>query len=193
MMNYGFNIFLYCKSIIPHFLQKLGDQLIWQTAEGLNWITAGGLFWGTATPSRHLDWVESLLRPLQTLNTSLSDFINETRYLMKLTGQVIYLEHYLNDLFDPVLRRIYIEDGSLVLPPYLYNQADNHLPVWYLYNEAEPHHTVYLYNTIEYATNGWFIVYVPAAIPLTPTFLALCRRAVNRYKQAGPTYQIQSF
>lgn len=192
-MNYAFNIYLFCKGIIPHFLQKLGDTLIWQTAGGLNWITAGGLYWGTSTPSRHLEWIESLLQPLQTLNAQLAAFVNQTRYLMSLTGQVIYLEHYLNDLFDPIERRIYIDDGALTLPPYLYNQADEHEPEWYLYNTADGEDPIYLYNIPDYANNGWFIVFVPAAIPLTPTFLNECRRAVNRYKQAGPTYQIQSF
>ena len=205
MRNYAFDIFQYCKGVIPHYLQKIGDALIWQTMEGLNWITEGGFAWTTGTPSRHLDWIQSLLAPLQVLNATFAAYVNNTRYLLYLTGQVIYLEHYLNDLFDPTLRRIYIDDGALVLPPYLYNKDDFPVydplqphpvfppGVWFLYNKADDEQIFYLNNKQDFASNGWFIVFVPAAIPLTSSLIDQIKRAVNRYKQAGPTYLIQSF
>ena len=148
-MTYGLNIFQYAKELIPRFLRGVTTSTVWVDPGGQPWITAAGEPWGLIGQSRHLDWVESLLKGLQDINDMFDDCALETKYLMNLTGQVIYLEHYLNDLFDPDLRRIFISDDSILLAPYLYTIADGHTPVWYLYNIADGEPPFYLYNTID--------------------------------------------
>jgi hypothetical protein len=192
-MTYGLNIFEFAKELIPKFLRGVTTSTVWIEPGGQSWITAEGQPWGFLANSRHLDWVESWLEGLQFVNNMFDECALETKYLMSLTGQVIYLEQYLNDLFDPVLRRIYIDDGSLTLPPYLYNIADDHEPVWYLYNIADGEPPFYLYNQEDFNTAGEFIVFVPAAIILTPLLIAQITAAVLRYKQAGARFKIQSY
>ena len=192
-MTYGLNIFQYAKELIPKFLRGVSTSTVWVDPSGQAWITAEGQPWGFLAQSRHLDWVESFLQGLQFINDMFGACAQETKYLMSLTGQVIYLEHYLNDLFDPDLRRIYIDDGSLTLPPYLFNIVDNNLPVWYLYNIADGEPPFYLYNQEDFATGGEFIVFVPSAIVLTDLLIAQIKAAVNRYRMAGARFKIQSF
>ena len=192
-MTYGLNLFQYAKELIPKFLRGVTTSTVWVDPSGNAWVTAEGEPWGFLVQSRHLDWVESLLKGVQFINDMFRDCALETKYLMSLTGQVIYLEHYLNDLFDPDLRRIFISDDSLVLPPYLYNIADNHTPITYLYNVADGADPYYLFNAQDYATPGEFIVNVPSDITLTPLIIAQIKAAVNRYKMAGARFTIQSF
>ena len=119
-------------------------------------------------------------------------YASNVYYLLNLTGQVIYIEHYLNDLFDADLREIYIEDDSLLLPPFLYLKEDN-IPdseMLYLYPNTNP---IYLYNQIDYYSQGSFIVYVPVRLLLTSEYENRIRAAVNRYKQAGVGYKVVNY
>ncbi len=191
-MSWSMNIYEVVRHVIPHFLQKLGNSQYWITPDNLMWIIPTGQGWGTGTPSKHLEWIKSLLQPLQSLHDRFSAQAANTLYIMNITGQVIYLEHYLNDLFDPVLRRIFIADGSIVLPPYLYNLVDDeeHL---YLYNKADGEAPFYLYNRPDYGGQSEFIVMVPAAIILTPILISQIKTAVNKFKQAGVKYSIENY
>lgn len=192
MTNWAINIYEVVRHVIPHFLQKLGNSQYWVTPDDLIWIIPSGLGWGTGTPSRHMGWIKALLAPLQSLHDRFTAKANDTLYIMNITGQVIYLEHYLNDLFDPTLRRIYIGDGTIVLPPYLFNKVDS-APVWHVYNKTDGEPTQYLYNRADYAVQSEFIVFVPSAIILTPILISQIKTAVNRFKQAGVKYSIESF
>jgi len=192
MKNWHIDMYAFCKNLIPHFLQKVGQVLNWVTGSNLIWITPDGQSWGTGTPSRHLDWIKSLLAPLQSLHERFFSKSQETLYIMSITGQVIYLERYLNDLFDNVERRIYIDDGTIILPPYLYNIVDNEV-IWYLYNDADDETPFYIYNQIEYSVQGEFVIHVPSAIPLTSLLISQISAAVDRFKQAGVRYKIVPF
>ncbi len=192
-MTYGFSIFNYAKELIPKFLRGVTTSFVWVDPGGQPWITAEGQPWGYLAQSRHLDWIESLLKGVQFINDMFNTCALETKYLMSLSGQVIYLEHYLNDLFDADLRRIFISDGALTLPPYLYNIADGHTPPFYLHNIADGEAPFYLYNSNDYAVGGEFIVNVPADIILTALITSKIKAAVNRYRQAGARFTIVSF
>lgn len=179
-------------TLIPYFLRRSGESLVWATEDEDIWVTEGGLMWGNDGTGRHIDWVSSLARPIQDLNNTMYANTLELYYLLNLTGQVIYLEHYLNDLFDTDLREIYIEDDSLLLPPFLYLISD-HIPpseLMYLYPDTNP---IYLYNQIDYYTQGSFIVYVPMRLTLSNEFENMIRAAVNRYKQAGVSYKVINY
>lgn len=62
---------------------------------------------------RHIDWIETLLKPLEQVNFSLKKYRKDAIYKVTHNGQVVYLEKVLNDSFDPELRRIKIDDFHL--------------------------------------------------------------------------------
>lgn len=141
--------------------------------------------------SKMLDNLKAFLKPVQDLNDDFVLFVAKSRREANFTGQVIYLEHLLNDEFDASQRRIYIDDGQAnILPPFVFNKIEQR-PI-YLYNKSENQPKFYLYNKSEYFTNADFIVFVPNAI-LTASLVVEMERAVNYYKQAGKTFGIQGF
>lgn len=54
--------------------------------------------------------VNAMLSPIGYLHTSFSAFRNDSNYRLTHNGQVCYLRAVLNDLFDPLARRITIAD-----------------------------------------------------------------------------------
>lgn len=163
-MRYAIQFVIYTLGLLPHFLR--GDRV--------------------------RSWVQALLKPLQEFNDDFAIYVNDTFYLVSFTGQVVYMEHILNDLYDQPLRRIYIQNGSLLgLPTYIYNVPEQRQP--YIYNVPETNpNQVYLRNVSEYQTSNDFIVFVPSSI-LTPALEIQIKGIVNRYKIAGKRYSIQSF
>lgn len=110
---------------------------------------------------------------------------------MYITGQVVYLEHLLNDQLDSSQRRIYIEDGNTVIDPrFLFLKPNDS---FILYNKVDSQQADYLYNRADYLANYDFIVMVPAAITLTSSSVSLIRALVNAYRAAGKTFTIQTF
>lgn len=188
-MKVSFKIFQFIKNAIPWFLQKGNGSQFWTTPDGSFWMDPDGSFWTIEEgDNRHLAWIRSLVAPIQKLNDWFSSYAAGIVYHLNLTGQVIYLEHYLNDLFDKEIRRIWIEDGTLVLPPFLYNKADN-ADIFYLYNKGG-NDPFYLYDKADYDVQEMFIVHIPADLPLDQYLENRIRAAVNRYKQAGSHYKI---
>lgn len=188
-MNWNIDIYDHVLKLVPYFLRGKGSAQYWTTGNSL-WITPGGQAWATALGSRHKDWIKALMKPLIDLHAQFTQKTEDTLYILGISGQVIYLEHYLNDLFDSALRRIYIEDGTIIIPEFLYNLSDNQ-PDWHLYNQADNEPPFYLYNQADYSTQAEFIVWVPQDIPLTPYFISRIRAAVDRFKQAGVRYTIK--
>lgn len=191
MRNWNINIYKQVRHIIPHFLQKSGLSNMWITPTGLIWTLPSGAGWGISSSSIHLAYIKSFLAGLQSLIDIFSAFVYKTFYDLSITGQVVYLERYLNDKLDPSLRRIYIGDGSLILPPYLYMEIDNN-PIT-LYNKAGSQSPFYLYNKQDFYGQAVFIIYVPSAIPLTQLLKDKIRALVDPRRQAGATYEIQSY
>lgn len=63
------------------------------------------------TPIRQA-WLCSLLAPLRAMWGQYDAYRTEARYAAAVTGQKIVLEAYLNRLFDPLEKRIYLRTGS---------------------------------------------------------------------------------
>lgn len=140
---------------------------------------------------KFLDNLKAFLKPAQELNDEFSLFVTKSRREANFTGQVVYLEHLLNDEFDSNQRRIYIADGQAnVLPPFVFNKIEQR-PI-YLYNKSENQPKFYLYNQSEYFTSSDFIVFVPNVL-LSASLQVNLKRLVNYYKQAGKTFEIQGF
>ena len=193
MINYGFNLFGWIKKIIPEFLQRGGEGATWVDPDGQDWIDPddNSWFFGSMGNNIHLSWIAALVAPIQTMNTWLWDYVQATRYKMYLTGQVLYLEHYLNDLFDPDLRRIFISDAVSAIAPFVFNKAENN-PV-YIFNKLEGEDPFYLRNISDFSSQYDFIINVPSDITLSASLVNQMRSAVNYYKQAGKKYNIINF
>ena len=188
MRTYLINFYQLAKNLLPHFLQKKA-LLGWITSGGFFWVTATGETWGSGDATRHLAWLRALMAPLQSLNQDFADYTEDVRYRLNLSGQVIYLEHYLNDLYDPIDRRIYISDGDAPLPLFLYNKADGSEP-FDIYNKSEGQTPVYLINKVEFEGNVDFIINIPFDATTTPILIDKIKASTNIYKPAGRRYRI---
>lgn len=137
-------------------------------------------------------WIASLLQPVQTRNLLFADFVGDTRYLLRFNGQVIYLEHRLNDEWDNIDRRIYIDDplGTDIFPNLVFNKIEQE-NTFVIYNKSENQES-FIYNQIELQTDYDFIVYVPAEIYTNQINLEM-RQVIDTYRIAGKTYIIQTF
>ena len=123
------------------------------------------------------------------VNTNFRNFVSGQLYYINITGQVIYLERILNDLYDPSFRRIYITDAAVVLPPYVYALSDDEAPL-YIYDASDMEAPLYLYTLDEYYTNPEFIVNVPVA---RSSFDLRIKKIVNTYKLAAAKYAVVYF
>jgi hypothetical protein len=190
MISYIIDMYQLARNLLPHFLQRKAF-LGWITADDFFWVTATGETWGTGDASRHLAWIRALMAPLSSLNITFMTNVNDIRYRLNLTGQVIYLEHWLNDLFDNNLRRIYITDGDATSPLFLFNKADTQEPVT-IYNKSEAQPPVYLTNRVESEGQVDFIIHIPFEIATSQaTLVPKLKSATNIYKPAGRRYSIQ--
>lgn len=137
-----------------------------------------------------LTWLFALLKPLRQINLSLVQFNQKVIYDTAFSPSVIYIEHVLNDLFDPSNRGITIVDG------------DN-LPTAYTFFHTELGEVVFSWNESETALSGEtysffsqevfdspnYIVQVPTSAGVSisdPQLIA----TINRYRPAGRTYSI---
>lgn len=189
-MNYTLAIFELCKHLIPPHLQG-GRVLNWVTGGGLFWATGSGAAWSSGTDSKQMAWIRVCLSQLQVLHDRFLAYVGVARYRMNITGQVVYLEHLLNDQLDSSQRRIYIDDGTDVIDPrFLYLKPNSS---FILYNNAGNQPVDYLYNRADYLANYDFIIMVPSAIILSASTISLIRALVNAYRASGKTFTIQNF
>lgn len=165
MMNFGLNILQLVKGLIP--LKIRGD--------------------------RFMAWIGALVAPIQTLNVTFASLVDDLRYKQKFNGQVIYLEHILNDQFDPNGRDVYIDDPSeYILENYIFNVSEDPQTL-ILYNKSEGQPPLYLYNLDEVAANNDFIVYVPDTITFNSAVEVQMRAIINRYRHAGKRYSFEIY
>lgn len=129
-----------------------------------------------------------ILHPLKAVNIMYNQFKADTDYRLIFNGQIIYLEHYLNDLYDNTQRRIYIQDTANSTYNYIYNAAEL-LPPLFVYN-ANENIPVYLINNNEALENIDFIVFVPSSITFNEKVV---REQIDYYKAAGKKYKIETF
>ena len=141
-----------------------------------------------------LAWLKALVKPIQVINTDFLAFIRRIRYRIRFNGQVIYLEHLLNDFYDPTLRRIYLADGdALGLPQFIYNRVENRS--LFVRNQNENSNTTppFLRNRNEYVAVVDFIVFVPSDLLVDAEMARIIRATVNQYRLGGKRFLIQGF
>jgi len=154
-------------------------------------ITALEIIIQAFPPEQRVDWfmdyVKAACKPLETLFTDFYAFFDKTKYELTFSGQVIYLEHVLNDQFDPDDRGIYITDSDLVESVFIFRQEENNEPTnIFIDSEGEP--PVYLYMNQEYDDDVDFVVNVPASVTFNENEL---KYWVNKYRIAPMRWKIE--
>lgn len=140
-----------------------------------------------------IDWLITLLKPLEEVNYKFKAFRRQAIYKVTHNGQVVYLQKVLRDAYDNEQRRILIQDAFSRDPLYIYPEA-NQLPA-YIYSEAE-NQPVYLYdNSIFDAGDYDFVVLFPLKLkPLTDFETNILeiqiKSLINYYKLASKRYII---
>ncbi len=135
------------------------------------------------------DWAMVLVRGLKDIHTAFLQFRADTTYWLYFNGQIIYLEHVLNDQFDPTSRGIYIENLADIQYDYLHNSIEQRTPV-YLDNKSENKPFDYFVNQSEYDTHVTFTVWVPVSVTFDQNKM---KAIVNKYRIAGKTYDIKTY
>lgn len=132
--------------------------------------------------------VQAIYAPLVALH---NDFINYRRakfYQIKINYQVCYLQDFLNDRFDYIQRRIYIDDAETVAQVYLY-QDEEDAPIW-LYQDVEDS-PVYIFQDGESLGDILFdfVIFIPSSVQFEENEI----RAMIATKLCGKMYKIELF
>ena len=134
-------------------------------------------------------YIESICKPVKDKNDELEDLAEDSLYRVAITGQVIYLERLLNDLFDNTLRRIYITDFSDQAQVYLYLRSEGDVTFAYRREDEED---LFMYSTSEILESYRFAINIPEALydSLTDDDIQAMRANTDMHKTAGTTYVI---
>lgn len=136
--------------------------------------------------AQRIEWLYALLFPLEDLYARFMSFVGFINYRTAITGQVIYLEHLLNDTYDPIDRRITITDGEFEPQTYAYFEAEGvREPYIYFASEVDPQED-YITPYSNSLNRVDFYINFPILIFL---FLQDLEAYVNPYKLAGKTYE----
>jgi len=136
------------------------------------------------------DLTDSYVYALNELNnkdTDLQAFSDIVIY----SAEHINLEAYCNDVFDPVLRRIFITDSADTNAIYLGLDSEEPDGVVYLgLDSEEPEGVVYLGVTGDITAIGKVVVHVPAALSYLNGEIL---QGVDNYVRAGVVIEIINF
>lgn len=132
-------------------------------------------------------FIRLCIYPLVGIYDRFYRFYDDKRYELIFNGQVIYLEHLLNDQFDDVNRGIYISDAPQQIDQViLFNKNENNEKT-IIYNQSEGQPPVIIYNRAETFTWSGFIVNIPTSVNYNEDRL---RAYLNKYKLASKNYSL---
>ncbi len=135
-------------------------------------------------------FIYALLSPIKALNAgSFKNLVDEIAYKQSITGQLIYLEKYLNDLYPSANGGIVIQDVANINVPYIYNPNENQTVV-YIHNSSENATPVYIRNNLEILNEDKFIVKVPVTLSFVERIMRL---QIDFYRIAGAKYSIITY
>ena len=128
----------------------------------------------------------------ETINQSRQTF-NSFRlfqlYCLSFTGQINYLTRWLNDQYDPALRRIFISDTANISRTFIRRKIELRPPA-FVYRKSEAKPPRYLLRKTEFANQTQFIVNIPVGVPFVETRL---RAQLAKWVIAGKNYTIVTF
>jgi len=142
-------------------------------------------------------WVQAFIQVIDDLFTSVKSFRSDELFMLQHNSQVMYLEHILNDRFNPYFTdppqasldgdEIYIDDGDDKNATIIYNKSESRTPP-YIYNKSESgYDPVYIYNKGELSPLVGFIIWVPDTFTYDENEM---KALVNKLKLAGSQYRI---
>lgn len=132
-----------------------------------------------------LYFMTACFKPLISVNLLFNQYFNKKKYDLSFNGQVIYLKHILNDIFDPTNRLIEIEDTNQIQEIYLFNREEEN-EITYLHNTSE-NDPLYLRQNLEYQEGTSFTVFLPNGLSYNEVEM---KSILNTYKIAGKLYKI---
>lgn len=133
-----------------------------------------------------IDYHKATIKPLDQLLQSFYSFFDQKKYELTFNGQVIYMEHVLNDQFDTIDRLITITDSSLLDSLFLFTEAEANEPT-YIHTAAEAATPLYLNTYAEYYDDVDFIVNIPSTVTFD---LEQLKYWVNKYRIAPMRWDI---
>ena len=128
----------------------------------------------------------AIIKGLQDLNDTFYQKTQDIYYYLKFNAQVIYLEKYLNDQYDPVFQRINISQGDYVTLNYLFNDVEAETPV-YFSNKSEAATSIYYFNNVPVTGSYDFLVNVPYTLS---SFADKIRASVLLFNLADKTFKV---
>lgn len=139
---------------------------------------------------KHLAYLRSAAKPLKDINDSLIITRDKINFDLSFTGQKIYLQEILNQLFDTASRRIFIENQTdFLLDNFIHFDVEQK-PPFFLHFEAEGKPPTFFSFETEYGLDFDFVVFVPSTLTFDENEM---RALVNKYRAAGRTFDIQTF
>lgn len=130
-------------------------------------------------------YLRAAMKPLDDILQAFYSFFDQVKYNLLFNGQVLNLEHILNNKFDNTNRGIYITDAINVDQVYLFNTAELN-EITYIYNTSEISIPVYINNESE-VQNADFVVNIPSGVVFNIDQLKFY---VNKYRCFGMRWQI---
>ncbi len=129
-----------------------------------------------------LAYLKALLKPVINLYNDFKMFRSDILYKINHNGQVVYLQKVLNDRFDNIQRRIYITDGIINEPTYIYTHEEDkpvYLGTKYIYTREE-----LKFKDVD------FVVILPLDLVLSSEEEVRVNSLLKYYKLASKTYRI---
>lgn len=110
---------------------------------------------------------------------------------LKATGQVRVMRHRLNDLLDPIERRVEIADGTAPVQWFAYERGRQGPADCLLKREDMMTSFPQCYRRGEAGGETGFVVRLPAEVYADNEKRSLCRAYVTQHKLAGKTFEIE--
>lgn len=133
-------------------------------------------------------WLRCLIKPVVTLYQVFLRYRTYKLYQLTITPQVCYLERLLNDKYDYVERRIYIDDPVERLPLYIF-QEEELKPVFVFQESEDLPKWIYTEGEAGYLQDD-FIIFAPLALVFSNAEML---ELVKGYRLAGMKAKIQRF
>lgn len=128
-----------------------------------------------------------IVAPLESIYNEFLKARKQNLIRMRTTCQKFSMQKRLNDLFDPIERRIEIVKAVLFDGTYLYTEAEDdqwHTKTKWLYDDSNP---IYLYTESELYSDYDFIV----KIPNTAINMTQLRAEIQYYMLQSKMYKIE--
>lgn len=135
-----------------------------------------------------LHWLMSLNYPVIELYNAFLQYRDATNYKLDHTPQVFSIENVLNDAFDRIERRIFIEDGEYTFPVYFYDRNDDK-PV--RFNDRADEDPVRFYDRASLlVSNVDFTVVLPNGLNLSNAEKLRLNALIDFYKLPDKTHTV---